>query len=119
MQVIETKSKREKVRRVKKLMESVGENFGSVWFLRRKDGTLRKMAYKLHVQHPTYAKEPTSEKFLYKKAMDSEKSLITVFDTNFCRYNNKNRLCGRGSYKSVPLDNVIRLKVGGTIYRFI
>ena len=49
MQVIETKSKREKVRRVKKLMESVGENFGSVWFYKRSDGALRKMCYRLHV----------------------------------------------------------------------
>jgi len=119
MQVIETKSKREKVRKVKSLMNSVGDNFGSVWFIRRKDGALRKMAYKLHVQHPTYAKEPTSDKFLYKKAMDSERDLMTVFDTNVIRYNNKNRMAGRGSYKSVPLDGVVRLQVGGVIYRFI
>jgi hypothetical protein len=119
MQVIETKSKREKVRRVKKLMESVGDNFGSVWFYKRSDGALRKMCYRLHVTNPSCAPKPTGNKFLYKKAMDSEKDLLTVFDTNLVRRNNKGKMCGRGGYKSVGLDNVIRLKVGGTIYRFI
>ena len=119
MQVIETKSKREKVRRVKKLMESVGENFGSVWFLRRKDGTLRKMAYKLHVTNPSWAPKPTGENFLYKKTQDAEKNLITVFDTNFVRKNNTGRMCGRGGYKSLGLDSVVRLKVGGVIYKIV
>lgn len=119
MKVIKCKNAREKVRMVKKLMNSVGNQIGSVWFYKRSDGSLRKIAYRIHVTHPTYEKEPTSEKFLYKKAKDSEKNLITIFDTNFIRRNNKKRICGRGGYKSVGLDNVVRLKVGGEIYRFL
>jgi hypothetical protein len=119
MQVIETKSKREKVRRVKKLMNSIGNQIGAVWFYKRSDGSLRRMAFRNHVIHPTYEKEPTGEKFLYKKAQDAEKDLKTVFDLNVMRYNNKGRICGRGGFRSVPMENVIRLKVGGTIYRFV
>jgi len=119
MQVIETKSKREKVRRVKKLMNSIGNQIGAVWFYKRSDGSLRRMAFRNHVSHPTYEKEPTGEKFLYKKAMDSEKDLLTVFDCNVMRYNNKSRICGRGGFRSVPADSVIRLKLNGVIYKFI
>lgn len=119
MQVITVKSVKAKVRKVRKLMESVGNQFGAVWFIRRKDGKLRKMAYRLHVQHPSYEKVPTGKKFLYKKALDSEKNLLTVFDTNTLRYNNKKRLCGRGGFRSVPLDGVVRLKVNGEIYKII
>ena len=119
MQVIETKSKREKVRKVSALMNSIGNQIGSVWFHKRSNGELRKIAFRNHVTKPQYEKEPTGEKFLYKKAKDAEKDLRTIFDCNVLRYNNKGKLCGRGAYKSLPLDGVVRLKVGGVIYRFI
>ena len=119
MQVIKSKNTADKVRKVRKLMLSTGDLFGSVWSYKRSTGLLKKMAYRLRVQEPTYAPKPTGEKVLYKKAKDAEKNLITVFDTNMIRENNKHRMCGRGGYKSVPVDQVVRLKVGGEIYRFI
>ena len=107
-----------KIRKVNKLMNSIGNQIGSVHFIKRSDGKLRKMTYRLHVTHPTYEKEPNG-KFAFRKAMDSDKHLITVFDTNSLRYSKKGKLNGRGNYKCVPLNGVVRLKVNGTIYKFV
>lgn len=43
---------------VRELIKSAGNTIGSVHFLKRKDGTLRKMSYRLHVKNPTVAKAP-------------------------------------------------------------
>ena len=119
MKKLRIKNQRSKVARVKALMTGIGNLIGSVWFYKRSDGELRKMAYRLHVKEPTYEKKPTGKRFAYKKAIDSKKNLITLFDCNCLRYNSKKRLCGRGGWRSVPLDGVVRLKVGGEIYRFV
>lgn len=115
MQELKFNRKRDRVRKVKSLIESAGNSFGSVWFYKRSDGKLRKLAYRLHVTTPTYEKKPDGK--MYRKTNDTEHNLITVFDTNTIRYNNKSRMCGRGGYKSIPLDTVCRIKVGGVIYR--
>ena len=119
MKAINVKSEKSRVKMVKKLMESCGNQIGSVWFYKRSDGELRKMSYRLHVRTPTYEKKPHGKNIFYRKNKNAEKNLMTVFDTNVMRYNNKNRVCGRGGYKSIPIDGVIRLKVGGTIYKVI
>ena len=119
MQVVKVKSVKDKVRKVRSLITLAGNQIGSVHFIKRSDGTKRKMSYRLHVQKPTYASSPTGKRFKQKKAKDSDNNLITVFDTNAVRYNNKSRMCGRGEYKSIPLDGVTRIKVGGEIYKII
>jgi hypothetical protein len=118
MQVLKVAG-RAKVRKVKSLIKSAGNHFFAVSFIKRSNGKLRRMSGRLHVYKPQYEKEPTGKKFLYKMARDAEKNLLTIFDANVLRYNNKNRLCGRGGFRSIPLNNVVRLKVGGTIYKFV
>jgi hypothetical protein len=122
MEVIVCKSKKAQVRKVKQIMESAGNRIGSVWFRKRSDGKLRKMAIRLHVQHPTYATSPNSKGFAKRKAQDSDNMLITVFDVNAVvrakSGKRKGKISGRGAYKSVPLDGVIRLCFNGEIYRF-
>lgn len=44
---------------IRELIRSAGNTIGSVHFLKRKDGSLRKMSYRLHVQNPTTAKKPS------------------------------------------------------------
>ena len=92
MKKLRIKNSRSKVARVKSLMSGIGNQIGSVWFYKRSDGELRKMAYRLHVKEPTYEKKPTGQRFAYKKALDSEKNLITLFDCNCIRYNKKGRI---------------------------
>jgi len=43
---------------IRELIKKVGNKIGAVHFLKRKDGSLRKMAYRLHVVNPTTAKKP-------------------------------------------------------------
>ena len=100
----------------KKLLTSAGSNIGSVWFHKRSDGTLRKVSYRIGVSNPSYEKKPKGKRFLERKSRDAEKNLITVFDTNVMKYNDEGRLCGRGGYKSIPLDSVVRVKVNGVIH---
>lgn len=118
MKVIKVKG-RAKVSKVKSLMKSIGNHIGVVHFIKRSDGRKRKMSYRLRVFNPQYAKAPTGKNSKKQKKINSDKNLMTVFDTNCFRYNNKGKLCGRGSYKSVPLDSVTRLAVGGEIYKFV
>jgi hypothetical protein len=108
-----------KIRRVKKLIESVGNKIGSVHFIKRSDGSLRKMSYRIHVIKPTYEKQPDGKKFAYRRAIESDNHIMTVFDTNALRYSKKGKLNGRGAYRSIPLDGVVRLKVQGVIYKFV
>ena len=99
-------------------MLSVGNSFGAVSFRKRSDNTVRKMAFRIHVKNPTYAKKPEG-KIKFRKTQDAENNILTIFDANVVRYNNKDRMCGRGNYRSIPLDKVFRLKVGGTIYHIL
>jgi len=100
-----------RVNKVRNLMRSVGNSFGSCWFYKRSDQKLRKMAYRLHVYNPTYVRKPNGGR------NRADERLITVFDANTIRYNKSGRMCGRGGYKCIPLENVVRLKVNGEIYK--
>jgi len=117
METIVAKSNRSKVSKAKKILLSAGNTMGSVHFRKRSDNTLRKMCYRLHVRKPSYAPKPSKNSKKYKK--DREHNLITVFDANKVRYNNKGNMCGRGEYRSIPLDTITRICVKGTIYRFV
>jgi len=122
MQIIEKSRTRDRVRAVKKLMLSAGNHMASVHFIKRTDGSKRKMSYRLRVRKPTYAAIPkdkaTFDNFLKRK--ENEKSnLITVFDCNKVRYNKKGKMNGRGDWRSIPLDSVTRIAVGGEIYKIV
>jgi hypothetical protein len=43
---------------VKETIERAGTTIGSVHFLKRENGELRKMSYRLHVRKPSVAKAP-------------------------------------------------------------
>ena len=116
MQVIRVKSDGQRIKLARKLIKSAGNNIGNLWFHKRSDGKLRKMSFRIGVTHPSYAKIPTGKK-LHK---DSDYNLITLFDTNAVNYNRAGtKMTGRGAWKSVPLDKIIRVSVGGTIHKII
>ena len=118
MKVINVKNVASKVKQVRKLMESAGNQIGNVWFIKRSDGSKRRMSYRLHVEKPTYAPAPKGTGKRHYK-IDRANNQITVFDVNKIRYNRKGCMCGRGDYRTVPLDSVIRVAVGGEIYKII
>ena len=105
---------------IKKLLMSVKDKIGSVYFKSRSSGKVKRMAFKLHVKNPKYAKKPKkpkSKNFMERKSRDAEKNLLTVFSTNSLRYDKDGRLCGRGDYRSIPLEGVFRVKVNGIIHK--
>jgi hypothetical protein len=115
MKTIVTRSTKQRVRVAKKLIESAGNQIFSVHFITRGDGAMRKMSCRNHVMKPQYAGVPSG-----KRQYDPKKyNLAVVFDVNSLRYNRRDKLCGRGSWKSIPMDSITRIKTGGEIYRFV
>jgi len=112
-------SGRKKVSVVKKLMKSVKNQIGVVHF-RKKDGSKRRISFRLHVVKPTYAPQPKGTGHDKQKKINEEHDLITVFDTNMIRYSkNGKKMIGRGGYKSIKLSSVTRLSLNGEIYKII
>ena len=104
-----------RVATVRKLMLTAGTRIGSVSFIKRETGRLRRIAYRLHCR-PTYAPVPKGNT---RKAINRKHNLITVLDVNQPLYNRKGHIIGRGAWKSIPLDTVVRIRAGGTIFRFV
>jgi len=117
MKEVQIKSTPARVKKVREILYSVGNRIGAVHFKRRKDGTLRKMCYRLHTTNPSYAVKPNGKRFKQNKEKDTENLQMTVFDVNKVVRDKKGRICGRGAWRCIPLENVIRVKVNGEIFR--
>jgi hypothetical protein len=118
MKIIVEKNERARIKKVKELIESAGTNIFAISFIKRSNGKLRKMAGRLHVKNPSYASIPKGDS-KRQKTINKDHNLITIFDVNAIRYSKRGNMNGRGEYKSVPLDGVTRIKVGGTIYKIV
>lgn len=115
MKELKFKNTNQKVREIRKLIQSSGNKLFSIHFIARGTGQKRKMVCRKNVFNPQYASIPNG-----KKAYDPKKyNLLTVFDVNTLKYNRRDRLSGRGGWKSIPLDSVTRIKTNGEIYRII
>ena len=122
---------------VKDAMESAGTTIGSVHFNKRKNGELRKMSYRLHVTNPKVAAKPKGltplvcsichradcpqPKFLdtpvkSKKTIDKANNQMTVLDANKVVRDKDGVVLGRGAWRTVPLENVVRIKNKGVTY---
>lgn len=115
MQIIEKSRKRDRVRAVRKLINSAGNHIFALSFIAKGTGKLRKLSCRRHVIKPQYTKAPS----MIKHKGNEDKGLITVYDTNCFQYDKEGRLCGRGNYKSLYLSSVTRIKVGGEIYKIV
>jgi len=126
---------------IKQRIEEAGTTIGSVYFNKRKDNVLRKMCYRLHVTEPSIAIKPKGAKTTqvckkcglksgecksgnYKtvivgknrKLIDSNNDQITVLDTNKIVRDKKGKIIGRGAWRCVPLDKVVRISNQGKVY---
>jgi len=117
MQIINTKSNAARARKIKKAILSAGNSIGSVTFVKRSDGSMRRMTYRLHCANPSFAKKPTSKGHLKAVARDSDNMQMTVLDVNHAIHNKKGHIVGRGAWKCVPLENVVRVAARGKIFR--
>jgi len=129
---------------VKEKIEDAGTTIGSVHFIKRTNGKLRKMSYRLHVQNPTVASKPKGLKksdrvcmscglpygdclvgpfksicrsnSVNKKVIDKNNDQITVLDANSVVRDKDGLVLGRGQWRTVPLENVVRIRNKGTTY---
>ena len=84
---------------------------------------LRKMCYRLGVRNPTSASRPKGGS-QNRKAINKKNKQMTVFDVNkVCRdrqgnikYDDDGKQL-RGAWRTVPLENVIRVCVDGVVYQ--
>ena len=98
---------------IRRILESAGSQIGSVHFVKRSNGRLRKMSYRLHVKNPTVAKKPSGGK---DKQFDIDHDQMTVFDVNKIIRNRNGTILGRGAWRTVPLENVVRICIKGQEY---
>lgn len=102
----------------------VGSKIGSVHFYKRGDGELRKMSYRVNVFNPKFSNSPKTMgamgSDLYKRKIINElKGLITVYDVNKVLRDNNGNISGRGDYRSIPLEKVIRIVSNGYCYEIL
>ena len=116
MEVIETGRTRDKVRFVSRLIKESGNKMVGITFIKRSDGSRRKIAGRFLVKKPQYASVPSGKKMRYSA---KDKNLAVIFDVNVLRYNKKGELRGRGDWKSFGLESVERFKTNGIIYKFV
>ena len=108
------------VENIRTIMEMAGNNIGSVHFIKRSTGELRKMCYRLHVNTPSFANKPKGTS--NHTAIDTKNTQITVFDVNNVKKDKSGnvvyqdgKMC-RGDWRTVPLENVKRVKVNGITF---
>lgn len=120
MNIVKVKNDREHAKRAKAIMLEAGNHIGVVHFRTKKENKKRRISYRLHVSHPTYAPVPKGTGHKKQQEINRKHDLITVFDTNMVRYNKSgSKMTGRGGFKSIPLTNITRIAVGGEIYKFV
>ena len=100
--------------RIRQIMESVGSKIGNVHFIKRSNGELRKMSYRLHVRNPKVGKAPSGDG--NRKAADKVTDTMTVYSTNDIVKDKDGNKIGRGAYKRIPLDGVTRIVANGKVY---
>ena len=106
-------------------IEEAGNLIGSVHFYKREDNTLRKMSYRLHVRKPSVAKAPKVKdntistqvnSSVNRKTIDKKNNQMTVLDANKVVKDKEGKVIGRGAWRTVPLDKVVRISNKGTTY---
>ena len=123
---------------VQQTIENAGTTIGSVHFTKRTNGEYRKMSYRLHVTKPSSASVPkgltnkakdysspstlvkdgitTLKWSLSKKDIDKAHQMMTVLDANKVVKDEQGKIIGRGAWRTIPLENVVRIVNKGTEY---
>ena len=102
--------------RVREVMESVGSKIGNVHFYKKSDGSLRKMSYRLGVRNPKHLPPPIGNG--NNAQVDIDRDMITVYSTNDLIRDINGNVIGRGAWRRVPLENVVRVVANGKVYQF-
>ena len=101
-----------------KLLEA-GNTIGSVHFIKRSNSQLRKMSYRLHVKNPSIPfKKKKNTRIIKqnKREIDIKNNQLTVYDANKVIRDSRGKKIGRGAWRTISLEKVIRIKNKGTTY---
>jgi hypothetical protein len=103
---------------IRQKIELAGNLIGSVHFYKRSDNSLRKMSYRLHVKNPSTAKVPKEKnnETKFRKDLDNKNNQMTVLDANKVIKDIDGKVIGRGAYRCIPLENVVRISNNGCLY---
>lgn len=104
------------IEEIRERMKQSGGHLGSVHFHKRKGGELRKMSYKLGVTNPSTGPKPKGNS--NRKSVDIKNNQMTVYDVNKVVRDKEGKIVGRGAYRTVPLENVVRIRNNGITYHF-
>ena len=104
----------ERIKKVRAKILSAGNTIGAVEFIKRTDDQTRRMSFRLHVQSPSFVTRPKKSNNKFK---DLENLQLTVYDVNKVNRDYRGKIIGRGAYRTIPLENVMRISVKGTVYR--
>ena len=72
------------------------------------------MSYRLHVRNPKHARAPQGHG--NRRDQDLSTDTITVYSTNDVIRDREGNVIGRGAYKRIPLDGVVRIVANGKVY---
>jgi len=114
---------------IRLLLNQAGNKIASVHFVKRGDKSLRKMCYRLHVKSPSHANAPKTQDLLKKqkrKLVNQNNTQMTVFDVNKVlkddsgqTLKNENGRNKRGAWRTIPLENVVRVCIDGITYEIV
>ena len=106
----------ERVKKVREKILNAGNTIGSVEFIKRTDDTKRLMSFRLHVVNPSFASSPVSGSKKRDKYYNIENMQLTVLDVNKNIRDASGTIIGRGAYRTIPLENVLKISVRGVVY---
>ena len=109
--------------RVRQIMRKAGSNFGTVHFVKKSTGKMRKMSYRVGVKKPKWSMAPGTSGVVKSPAKNAD-TLMTVYDVNKVHRDNQGNVIRdedgkvkRGAYRTVPLDRVTMVVVKGVRYQ--
>jgi hypothetical protein len=115
VKVLKFKALPARINKVRELLLSADHTIGGVEFIKRSNGELRKMTYRLHVDNPTVAPKPKGVR--NTKKINTENLQLTVLDSNKVVRDDDGNILGRGAYRTIPLEGVQSVTVKGTTYQ--
>jgi hypothetical protein len=118
--------------KVREWIMGAGNKIGSVHFIKRSNGEMRKISYRLHVKNPSVASIPKGlsgedsvsdvkvgngkKSRKSRKLVDLNNDQMTVFDVNHVVYDSGGNYVGRGGWRTISLEGVTRIVNSGVTY---
>ena len=90
---------------IKSWVLKAGNKIGSVWFIKKSTGELRRMTYRLHTKNPSAAKQPNS--------LPTTQDVVTTSTKEICQVCKKEKGigCTTGPFKTETTQVIVKVPV--------